>query len=53
VVGPLRRLLVDPFKGVDTAKAYLQLLLTFIVRRPELIDGTREAFGELSLLSEI
>jgi hypothetical protein len=39
----------DPFEGVDTAYPDLEQLVPLVVNLPELVDGTCEAFGDLSL----
>jgi hypothetical protein len=42
-------LLGDPFEGVDTACPDFEQLVPSGINLPELVDGTGEAFGDLSL----
>jgi hypothetical protein len=46
------RLLIDPLKSVDAAKAYLQAWIPIFVGLTELVYSTRETFCDLALLSK-
>jgi hypothetical protein len=43
----------DALEGVDAAQTDLQALLAVVVGRPELVDGAREALGDLPPLREL
>jgi hypothetical protein len=49
---PFGRVPSDPFEGVDATETYLQPWVPIVVRRPELVDGPREAVCDLPLLSK-